>query len=189
MTFKFSRLEIPDVMLIQAEVMRDRRGHFFEAYKWSAFRANMIPGAFVQDNYSYSIRGVIRGLHYQMRPKAQGKLISVIQGEIYDVAVDVRVGSPTYGSWVGASLSADEHQLVFIPAGFAHGFQVISDEALVAYKVTSEYAPEAKRGIAWNDPTLAIPWPIGDVILSQRDAELPLLAQAETSFIYDEDSA
>ena len=147
MPFKFSRLKLPDVILIQMNVMRDLRGHFVEAYKMSAFKANMIPTAFVQDNYSRSVRGVIRGLHYQKLPKAQGKLISVMWGEIYDVAVDIREGSPTYGNWVGLTLSADQHQLVYIPAGFAHGFQVVSEDAFVAYKATSEYAPSAESGM------------------------------------------
>ena len=159
MPLQFSRLEIPDVVLIRAQAIEDRRGFFIETYKRSAFADAGIPD-FVQDNYSHSVRGVLRGLHYQKRPKAQGKLVGVVRGTIFDVAVDIRRGSPTYRRWVGVTLSGGEHRTLYIPEGFAHGFCVLSDEADVAYKVTEEYAPELDRGIRWNDPDLAIAWPL-----------------------------
>lgn len=186
MSFQFTRLEIPEVILVEPESFEDDRGYFTETYKQSEFRENGIPEAFVQDNFSYSVQGVLRGLHYQMHPKGQGKLVSVIRGEIYDVAVDIRRGSPTYGKWVGVTLKDSERRLLYVPAGFAHGFCVLSDEADVVYKVTEEYAPEVDRGIAWNDPDLAIDWPIEDVLLSPKDAELPPLSQAENNFVFEE---
>lgn len=185
MPFEFTRLKIPDVLLIRAKAFPDHRGYFMEAYKRSEFVANGIAQAFVQHNCSYSVRGVLRGLHYQMHPMAQGKLVSVLRGEIYDVVVDIRDGSPTYRRWVGIQLSAEDHASVYIPIGFAHGFQALSEEAIVVYKVTEEYAPEADRGIIWNDPELAIDWPIKGAILSPKDEELPSLAEAENNFVYD----
>ena len=184
MTFVFEGLEIPDVILVKATAHPDPRGSFMEAYKLSAYAASGIPERFVQDNISHSARDVLRGLHYQLRPKAQGKLISVIRGAIFDVAVDIRRGSPTYGRWVGLRISAEDHMLLYVPVGFAHGFLVLSDQADVAYKVTAEYAPEADRGIVWNDPGLGIDWPIHNPILSPKDAVLPMLSQAENDFVY-----
>jgi dTDP-4-dehydrorhamnose 3,5-epimerase len=186
MPFRFERLDIPDVILIEARIFEDERGFFMESYKSSDFAAHGIPRVFVQDNYSYSRRGVLRGLHYQAKPKAQGKLVTVIRGEIYDVAVDLRKGSPTYGRWVGRVLAAEHHALIYVPIGFAHGFLVLSEDADVVYKVTEEYAPEFDRGIAWNDPDLAIPWPIKPPILSPKDATLPLIRQADHNFTYEE---
>jgi dTDP-4-dehydrorhamnose 3,5-epimerase len=136
----------------------------------------------VQDNLSHSRHGVVRGLHYQNHPKAQGKLVTVLKGEIFDVAVDIRKGSPTYGRWVGITLSADSYRMLYIPVGFAHGFCVMSDEAMLSYKATEEYAPDLERGIAWNDPDIGIRWPIESPILSARDAQLPLLNEADNSF-------
>lgn len=185
MPFEFERLEIPDVILIKARAFEDPRGFFMETYKRSDFEAGGVPWAFVQDNFSHSTRGVLRGLHYQMNPKAQGKLVSVLRGEIYDVAVDLRKGSPFYGHWVGMRLSSEERRLVYVPAGFAHGFQALIDEADVLYKVTEEYAPAVDRGIAWNDPDLGIPWPIQEPILSQKDSGLPALRGAENNFVYE----
>lgn len=184
MPFRFERLEISDICLIEAKVFNDHRGFFLETYKHSDFVNNGIPQSFNQDNYSHSIRGVLRGLHYQMQPKAQGKLVKVLRGEIFDVAVDIRNGSPTYGHWVGVTLSAEDHQLLYIPVGFAHGFCVMSDEAVVTYKATNEYTPELDRGIAWNDPDIDISWPIKTPILSEKDAQLPLLSEAENNFVY-----
>jgi len=183
-TFVFEGLEIPDVILVKATAHPDPRGFFMEAYKLSAYAAYGIPERFIQDNISHSTRDVLRGLHYQLRPKAQGKLISVIRGAIFDVAVDIRRGSPTYGRWVGLRISAEDHMLLYVPVGFAHGFLVLSDQADVAYKVTAEYAPEADRGIVWNDPGLGIDWPIHNPILSPKDAVLPMLSQAENDFVY-----
>jgi dTDP-4-dehydrorhamnose 3,5-epimerase len=148
----------------------------------SSFSANGISDAFVQDNLSHSRQGVLRGLHYQNHPKAQGKLVTVLKGEIFDVAVDIRKSSPTYGRWVGMTLSADCCRMLYISVGFAHGFCVLSEEATVSYKVTEEFAPDLDRGIAWNDPYIGIRWPIANPILSAKDAQLPLLREADNSF-------
>jgi len=179
MPFKFIGTEIPDVKLIEVAAFGDQRGFFCETYKRSEFEHHGIPAVFVQDNFSHSVRRVLRGLHYQLPPRAQGKLVNVLRGEIYDVAVDLRRDSPTYGNWVGISLSSDNHRLLYVPEGFAHGFCVLSDEADVLYKVTSEYAPELDRGIIWDDETLAISWPVSVPILSAKDAQLPRLQEAE----------
>ena len=184
MPFQYQSLEIPEVILIEARAFEDKRGLFMEAYKLSEFEAGGIPEIFVQDNYSHSIRRVLRGLHYQKPPKAQGKLVMVLQGEVFDVAVDLRLGSPTYGRWVGIKLTAKDHRMLYIPVGFAHGFCVLSDEADVLYKATAEYAPELDRGIRWDDRDLGIPWPIQDPILSPRDAQLPCLKEADHTFDY-----
>ena len=140
---------------------------------------------FVQDNISYSRQHVLRGLHYQLSPAAQGKLVLAVHGVIFDAVVDIRRGSPTYGNWVGATLdSAHGPQLLYVPPGFAHGFCVLSDQASVAYKATAEYVPAMERGIGWNDPALKIAWPIDTPILNERDAALPTLAAADNDFVY-----
>ena len=182
MPFRFQRLEIPDVILVSAKRFVDDRGYFLESYKQSEFADNGIPWAFVQDNRSHSTRQVLRGLHYQIQPRAQGKLVAVLSGEIFDVAVDIRQGSPTFGHWVGATLSADRFNMLYAPVGFAHGFCVLSEQADVLYKVTAEYAADLDRGIRWNDPQIGIDWPIADPILSEKDAALPLLHDAENNF-------
>ncbi len=184
MPFEFRRLEIPDVVLVRAKAFEDQRGFFLEAYKRSEFAAQGIPAAFVQDNFSRSRRGVLRGLHYQKDPKAQGKLVMVLRGRIWDVAVDIRKGSPTYGRWVAAELSEDDHTMLWVPPGFAHGFCVLSDGADVLYKCTEEYAPELDRGIRWDDPDLAIPWPVEEPVLSEKDANLPRLTEADNNYVY-----
>ena len=183
MPFQFQRLAIPDVILIQARHFADERGLFLETYKRSEFEANGISDRFVQDNLSHSARGVLRGLHYQIHPQAQGKLVSVLRGEVYDVAVDIRKGSPTFGQWVGIRLSGKRFQMVYIPVGFAHGFCAL-DDADFCYKVTAEYAPEQDRGIVWNDPDIGIEWPIAAPILSSKDVQLPSLKDAESNFVY-----
>jgi dTDP-4-dehydrorhamnose 3,5-epimerase len=184
MAFKFRRLDITDVILIEAQAFKDQRGLFMESYKQSDFSTNGIPDAFVQDNYSHSLRRVLRGLHYQKYPKDQAKLVTVLRGEIFDVAVDIRRGSPTYARWVGQVLSAESCCLLYIPVGFAHGFCVLSEEADVLYKVTAEYAPELERGVTWNDPDLSIRWPIDRPLVSPKDAELPPLRLADNDFLY-----
>jgi dTDP-4-dehydrorhamnose 3,5-epimerase len=189
MPFRFEPLQISDVVLVEARGLPDPRGFFVETYKSSDFQAAGISLPFVQDNFSHSTRGVLRGLHYQMHPKAQAKLVQVVRGEVFDVAVDIRRDSPTYGSWVGVTLSEGTHQMLYVPVGFAHGFQALSDVADVVYKVTMEYAPEADRGISWNDPDLAIRWPIAEPLLSPKDAALPTLDQAENNFTYEERTA
>lgn len=186
MAFKFQQLEIPDVVLIDAQPFEDERGFLIESYKRSAFSANGIHDAFVQDNYSHSRRGVLRGLHYQQHPKAQAKLVTVLNGEIFDVAVDIRRGSPTHGRWVGKTLAAKDCRLLYIPVGFAHGFCVLSEEADVLYKVTAEYAPELDRGVIWNDPDIGIRWPIDDPTVSLKDAKLPAFKSSGNDFLYAE---
>jgi dTDP-4-dehydrorhamnose 3,5-epimerase len=177
-------MNIPDVILVEPKTLRDHRGLFIETYRRSEFSNNGISEVFVQDNCSHSVRGVLRGLHYQKNPKAQGKLVTVIKGEIFDVAVDIRRGSPTCGKWVGAALSSENRLMLYMPTGFAHGFCVLSDEADVLYKMTEEYAPELDRGIIWNDSSIGIDWPIEDPIVSRKDAELPHLSEADHDFVY-----
>jgi len=182
MPFIFEPLPIPEVILIKPRVFPDARGYFLETYKYSEFAANGITETFVQDNHSSSVRGVLRGLHFQNPPQAQGKLVRAVQGTIFDVAVDIRPDSPTFGQWVGEFLSDENHHMLYIPPGFAHGFQVISPRAEVSYKVTAEYAPDLDSGIIWNDPILAIQWPDPNPILSPKDAALPLLRDADIRF-------
>jgi len=188
MPFSFETLEIPGVILVKARSFPDDRGFFMETYKKSEFERNGIPFNFVQDNYSYSSkRAVLRGLHYQMNPHAQGKLVFPIRGRIFDVAVDIRRGSPTYAQWVGVELSSDDPSMLYVPAGFAHGFQVLSEEADVTYRVTDEYAPEVDRGIIWNDPDLAVEWPLANPSLSPKDEIMPRLKDAENNFEFEGD--
>ena len=156
MPFSFKRLQIPEVILIEAKSFSDERGFFFESFKESDFSSNGVSTKFVQDNTSHSVKNVLRGLHYQKNPKAQGKLVTAITGEIFDVAVDIRAGSPTFGKWVGEILSDKNHHLLYVPRGFAHGFCVLSDTADVLYKVDNEYSSQDERGILWNDPSLKI---------------------------------
>ncbi len=168
---QFIRTQIPDVILIEPKVFSDERGFFLESYQKKRFMEAGITAEFVQDNHSKSHRGTLRGLHYQIQ-QPQGKLIRVISGEIFDVAVDIRRNSPTFGKWVGDYLSAENKRMLWVPAGFAHGFCVTSPEAEVIYKATDYYAPQWERTIIWNDPTIGINWPVGDTspILSPKDA-------------------
>jgi dTDP-4-dehydrorhamnose 3,5-epimerase len=184
MPFQFQRLQIPQIVLIQAEHHLDPRGFFHEVFKASEFAENGLPSVYVQDNHSHSQCGVLRGLHYQKNPRAQGKLVMVAHGEIFDVAVDIRKGSPTYGKWVGQVLSAENGLMMYVPPGFAHGFCVMSVEANLVYKVTVEYSAESERGILWNDPSIGIEWHVGDPILSPRDLLLPLFRDADNNFEY-----
>jgi len=184
MPFTFKRLEIPEIILVEPKVFHDERGFFMETYKYSDFATFGIAEHFVQDNHSRSVKGVLRGLHYQNPPKAQGKLVRVVVGEIFDVGIDIRRGSPTYGKWVGEILSAENKRMLYIPPGFAHGFCVLSDVAEVLYKTTAEYAPECEAGIIWNDPGIGIEWPIKCPILSPKDAKWPTLAKADNRFVY-----
>jgi dTDP-4-dehydrorhamnose 3,5-epimerase len=179
MPFRFKPLEIADVILVEPITFEDARGQFMELYKRSAFLSGGITATFVQDNFSRSACHVLRGLHYQLPPKAQGKLVSVMAGEIFDVAVDLRKGSPTLGRWVSATLSAENRNMLYVPEGFAHGFCVLSERADVVYKVTAEYAPDLDRGIVWDDPILNITWPVVMPILSPKDARLPRLGEVE----------
>ncbi|ADO71342.1 dTDP-4-dehydrorhamnose 3,5-epimerase [Stigmatella aurantiaca] len=169
---------IPGVLLIEPKVFGDDRGFFLETFHAKRYADAGIPGPFVQDNYSRSARGTLRGLHFQ-EPQAQGKLVQVVAGAVYDVAVDVRRGSPTFGKWVGVELSAENRRQLWVPPGFAHGFCVTSEFADFQYKCTALYAPENERSILWNDPELAIPWPLsGAPKLSAKDAAAPRLKDA-----------
>jgi len=184
MPFKFERLEIPEVVLIKPKVFRDNRGFFMELYKKTDFTEFGIDKTFVQVNHSLSTKGTLRGLHYQKEPMAQGKLVRAVRGKIFDVAVDIRKGSPTYGEYVSKILSSENKLMLYIPEGFAHGFCVLSDEAEVTYLTTEVYAPECVRGIIWNDEDLAIDWPIKNPIVSVRDANQPKLRDADINFEY-----
>ena len=188
MPFTFKRLSIPDVIFIEPKSFSDDRGFFFESFKESDFFSNGIDKKFVQDNFSHSVNGVIRGLHFQKAPKAQAKLVTVLKGKIFDVAVDIRKNSPTYGKWVSEILSGDTHNLLYVPEGFAHGFCVISDEADVLYKVSNEYSQEHERSIIWNDPKLDIQWPIKKPIISNKDNKLSLLENLDNDFVYRDTS-
>jgi len=172
---------IPDVLLIEPKVFGDARGFFFESYNRKAFReATGLDVDFVQDNHSKSTQGVLRGLHYQLPPKAQGKLVRVVQGAVFDVAVDLRKSSPTFGRWVGDILSAENKKQLWIPPGFAHGFLTLSDTAEFLYKTTDYYSPEHERSLLWRDPALGISWPIeGEPKLAAKDADARTLKQAE----------
>ena len=184
MPFTFKKLDIPDVILAEAKAFPDERGFFLEAFKESIFTSNGIITRFVQDNFSHSVKDVLRGLHYQKNPKAQAKLVIALKGEIFDIAVDIRKGSPTYGKWVGEILSENNHKLLYIPEGFAHGFCVLSKEADVLYKVSHEYSPEDEKGIIWNDPKINIEWPTDQPILHEKDSQLPSLENADNNFVY-----
>lgn len=169
---------IPEIMIVEPEIFSDERGFFLELYHKAKFDKGGIKGSFVQDNRSSSRKGTLRGLHYQI-DKPQGKLIWALSGEVFDVAVDIRKGSSTFGKWFGVILSGENKRGLYIPPDFAHGFCVLSDEAEIFYKCTEFYAPEHERSIRWSDPNLAIEWPISDPILSERDAESPFLRDAE----------
>jgi len=173
----FLPLEIPDVIVIKPAILGDDRGYFMESYRKNLFAENGIDVEFVQDNMSSSTRGVLRGLHYQLSPRSQGKLVRVFHGEVFDVAVDIRKLSPSYGKWVGQILSAENRISMYVPPGFAHGFCVISEKAEFHYKCTDFYSQEHERGIAWNDPDIGIDWPISDkeIVLSEKDANAPQL--------------
>ena len=169
-------------MLIEPKVFGDERGFFYESFNQAAFNeATGLNVTFVQDNHSKSAQNVLRGLHYQLPPKAQGKLVRVLVGEVFDVAVDIRKNSPTFGRWVGERLSAANKRQMWIPPGFAHGFVVLSESAEFLYKTTNYYAPECERSIFWNDPELRIEWPlIGEPLLSAKDERAPSFEEVET---------
>lgn len=177
--------ELHGVKIIEPTVFSDERGFFMESYQAAKFLNIGIDIDFIQDNHSLSVdKGVIRGLHYQLNPMGQTKLVRVITGAIYDVAVDIRKGSPTFGEWVGVTLSDDNHRMLLVPRGFAHGFCTLAPDTHVAYKVDAYYSREHDQGIRWNDPMLNIDWPISDPILSVKDEEQPLFSKAEMNFQY-----
>ena len=170
-----SKTPIDGLLIVEPKKFADPRGMFYEVYSESRYEEHGIP-CFVQDNHSISKKGVVRGLHYQVNP-GQSKLVRVTRGEIFDVAVDIRKQSPTYGKWWGLSLSETNNFQLYIPIGFAHGFCVLSESAEVLYKCSDYYSPENERGILWNDPDLAIDWPVKDPILSEKDAMYPLFSE------------
>lgn len=175
MPSEFIETTIKGVIIIQPKTFPDNRGEFAELYKYSEFKKAGIVERFVQTNYSKSKKGVLRGLHYQIEPVSQGKLIQVVQGSIFDVAVDIRKESPTFGKWIGVTLTAERKNMLYIPAGFAHGFCVLEDDTHVVYNCTNEYSPEHERGLVWNDPAIGITWPIDTPLIADRDAQYPTL--------------
>lgn len=181
----YKETEIPGVWLLEPNVFEDARGYFMEAYKQTEFETTIGPVRFIQDNESCSTRGVLRGLHYQMAPYSQAKLVRVIRGNVLDVAVDLRAGSPTFGNHVAVELSGRNKRQLFIPRGFAHGFHVLSEEAVFTYKVDNPYTPTHERSIRFDDPAIGIDWGISDpalVNLSAKDKQAPLLKDAELNF-------
>ncbi|WP_375760000.1 dTDP-4-dehydrorhamnose 3,5-epimerase [Corallococcus exercitus] len=175
---KVQTTELPGVLLLEPRVFGDSRGFFVETFHAQRYQDAGIPSAFVQDNLSRSVRGTLRGLHFQ-EPNGQGKLVQVLAGAVWDVVVDVRKGSPTFGRWMGAELSSGNKWQLWIPPGFAHGFCVLSDSADFFYKCTAPYAPESERSVAWDDPDLAIPWPVKEPLLSVKDQRAPRLRDAQ----------
>ena len=179
---KVTSLSIPDLLLIEPEVFEDSRGFFFESFNQVGFeKATNISPIFVQENHSKSTKGVLRGLHYQVPPMAQDKLVRVIQGEIFDIAVDIRLDSPTFGQWVSEILSDKNKKQLWVPKGFAHGFLVVSESAEVVYKTSDVYVPKCERCICWNDPKIAVDWPLDNInlILSDKDKKGVLLENSE----------
>ena len=185
---KLIQTAIPDVVIVEPAVFKDDRGWFMESFNEARFHGELAklglpaPRPFVQDNHSCSSKGVLRGLHYQLPPHPQGKLVRVVQGAVFDVAVDIRKGSPTFGRWVGAELTADNHRQLWIPEGFAHGFVALTDNAHFLYKTTDVYAKDCERSILWNDAAIGIEWPLAgwQPNLAPKDAQAPLLAVADT---------
>ena len=184
MAFRFIPSEIPEVILIDPPVVADERGFFMESYKRSGFAAFGIIERFVQSNHSKSRKGILRGLHYQKKPKAQAKLVRALTGEVYDVVLDLRRGGRSFGKWMAVTLSGENKKMLYIPVGFAHGFCVTSAEAEILYMTTEEYAPNLEAGVLWNDPDVAIKWPTTQPTLSPRDRAWPLLRDADNNFTY-----
>ena len=180
---------IPEVVILEPKVYQDDRGYFFEAFSEEVFSRLVTPTHFVQDNESRSSYGVVRGLHFQAPPYAQAKLVRVVKGSVLDVVVDLRKGSPSYGTHVAVELSEENHRMLFIPRGFAHGFSVLSPDAIFQYKCDNYYAPQSEGAVAWDDPTLSIDWRVSthEVILSAKDAHHPCLDEFDTPFIYGEE--
>ena len=183
---KVTALAIPDVLLFEPKVFGDERGFFFESFNQQRFNAATgLDLQFVQDNHSKSAKGVLRGLHYQLPPKAQGKLVRVVQGEVFDVAVDIRPKSPTFGKWVGEVLSVENKRQMWIPPGFAHGFLTLSESAEFLYKTTGYYSPEHERCVRWDDPTVAVQWPLSDTpLLSGKDLQGMTLLQTQSGNVF-----
>ena len=180
---KVTQTELPEVLLIEPKVFGDARGFFFETYHAKRYEEAGIPAHFVQDNLSRSVKGTLRGLHFQ-EPNPQGKLVQALAGAVWDVAVDIRKGSPRFGKWVAYELSAENKRQLWVPPGFAHGFCVLSDSADFSYKCTDLYNPAAERSVAWNDPALGIPWPVQGPLLSAKDQAAPKLSDAPLLPVY-----
>ncbi|QQR78969.1 MAG: dTDP-4-dehydrorhamnose 3,5-epimerase [Candidatus Moraniibacteriota bacterium] len=181
-----TKADIEGLLVVEPDIFRDDRGYFLESYNSDRYREAGIPDVFVQDNVSVSKKGVIRGLHYQTPPFAQGKLVSVLRGRVLDVVVDIRTGSPTFGRYVAVELSAENHRQFWIPAGFAHGFIALEDDTIFTYKVTNVYDKESDRGVRWNDPALGIAWPTEvPPIVSEKDTKLPLLKDIAQEFVWE----
>lgn len=178
MPLHFTKLEIPEVRLISPDIYTDNRGIFAEVYKRTEFEREGIYEHFEQDNFSGSKKDVLRGLHYQIPPMAHAKVVRCIKGKVFDVAIDLRKNSPTFGKWVGTELSEENHLMLYIPEFCAHGFVVLSDYAEVAYKCSRQYSPQHERGVIWNDPDICISWPVREPILSEKDKKLPRLKDA-----------
>lgn len=175
----FEKCDISGLVVVKPKVFEDERGFFLESYKKSDFFGHGIDVEFDQDNHSFSKKGVLRGLHYQLPPMAQDKLIRVVKGAVWDIAVDIRKNSPTFGKWFAIELSEENRKMLYIPVGFAHGFASLTEEVHLTYKCSREYSPGHDAGIIWNDPDLAITWPAVEPILSKKDTELPFLRDAE----------
>jgi len=186
--FKFSKAPIPGILVIEPKVFADDRGFFMEFYNQDGFAENGFTETFIQDNHSRSKKGVVRGLHYQIHPAPMGKLVKVVSGKIFDVGVDIRKGSPTFGKWYGEILSGENHKMLYFPPGFAHGFLALEDGTEVIYKCTGLFSAENERAILWNDPDIGIKWPLDQVdkvIVSERDQKHPGLKNAETNFTFN----
>ena len=181
MRFTFTNLEIPEIVLIEPHAFEDERGFFMETYHRKDFEKAGIPQIFVQDNHSRSKKNVLRGLHYQKEPMAQGKLVRCVRGAVFDVAVDIRKESSTFGKWIGTVLSEENRFILWIPRGFSHGYLALQDDTEVLYKTDQIYSPEHERGIIWNDPEIAIKWPVETPIVSKKDAKFPTLKHANIS--------
>lgn len=184
MPFAIRPTQIPDVLEIESPVHGDSRGFFTEIFNADQWRPAGFNHEFQQDNVSLSMKGALRGLHYQIEPHGQGKLVRCLRGSVFDVAVDIRRGSPHFGKWVGRTLTAANGLAMWVPTGFAHGFLVMEDETLVLYKCTTCYAPQAERSVLWNDPAIGIAWPAPAANLSPKDAAAPKLADADYNFVY-----
>lgn len=181
-TQRFQKTEFPGLVVFQAKIFRDPRGYFFEPFNARLFAENGLPTDFVQDNQSLSAKGIVRGLHFQQPPHAQGKLIRVARGKVLDVVVDIRKGSPTYGKHYKIELSEENLLALYVPAGFAHGFLTLEDNTLFTYKCTDYYAPETEAGLLWNDPELNIDWGMEDVLLSDKDRDHSHFAEFDSPF-------
>jgi dTDP-4-dehydrorhamnose 3,5-epimerase len=184
MPVKISPTEIPDVLVVETGQVRDDRGYFAEIYSARMMETAGFSETFVQDNLSTSRKGTLRGLHYQIEPHGMGKLVRALRGAVFDVAVDIRRGSPWYGKWVARTLTSENRQALWVPAGFAHGFLALEDDATVLYKCTTTHAPESERAIHFGDPTIGIAWPAAPTLVAPKDAAAPTLTAAENNFRY-----